>query len=90
MLFVLLCRDKTGALDIRMANRDAHLAYLKSSESVVMAGPLLSDAGDMIGSLLVIEAEDRAAAEAWADADPYNAAGLFDSVSIDAWKRAIG
>ena len=44
----------------------------------------------MNGSLVVIEAADRAAAEAWAADDPYAKSGLFSNVEIRPWKRVIG
>lgn len=89
-MFVLICRDKPGHLEVRKANRDAHLAYLAETGIVRLAGPLLDDAGGMIGSMLAIEAADRAAAEAFAAADPYAKAGLFASVEIMGWKKVIG
>ncbi|TVQ52710.1 MAG: YciI family protein [Rhodobacteraceae bacterium] len=90
MLFAMICRDRPGSLDVRLANRDAHLAYAHDSGAVVFGGPMLDEAGGMVGSLVVIEVEDRAAAEAFAAADPYGRAGLFESVEIVAWKRVIG
>lgn len=90
MRFALICRDKPGALPIRMENRPAHVAYLKESGVVELAGPFLDDAEQMVGSLVVIEVPDRAAAEAWAAADPYARAGLFESVTIQAWRKVIG
>lgn len=89
-LFALICRDRDGAQQTRLDNRAAHLAYLKDSgDRVVMAGPFL-DGAAMTGSLLVLDMPDRAAAQAWADADPYARAGLFDSVVIEEWKKVIG
>ena len=44
----------------------------------------------MTGSLIVLEVPDIAAARAWAEADPYAKAGLFDSVSIREWRKVIG
>lgn len=90
MPFVLICRDRPGALEMRKANRDAHLAYLDRSGVVTLAGPLLDDDGGMAGSLVVLDVADRAAAEAWAAADPYALAGLFADVEIRRWIRAIG
>jgi uncharacterized protein YciI len=90
MPFVLICRDKPGALDTRKANRDAHLAYIKSTGVVGQAGPVLDEAGQMAGSVIVLDVDDRAAAEAWAGSDPYAAAGLFDNVQILHWNRVIG
>lgn len=89
MLFALICLDKPGHLEVRKANRDAHLAYLKGSGVLSQAGPFLSDTGEMMGSLLVIDVADRAAAEAFSADDPYAKAGLFESVTIHAWNKVI-
>ena len=44
----------------------------------------------MCGSLIVLDVPDLDAARAWAEADPYAKAGLFDSVAIREWKKVIG
>lgn len=90
MFFALICHDTPGALALRTDNRAAHLAYIDSTGVVAQAGPLLDDDGGMIGSLVILDVADRAAAQAWADGDPYAQAGLFDRVEIVAWKRVIG
>jgi len=90
MLFAVICDDKTGALDVRKENRPDHVAYLKSSGVVTQAGPFLDAAGEMCGSLVVIDVADQEAADAWAAADPYAKAGLFERVSIRPWNRVIG
>lgn len=87
-LYALICTDKAECEDLRKANRDAHLAYLAAT-GAQLAGPFLSD-GHMTGSLVVIEAADRTAAENWAAADPYALAGLFAKVRIEEWKRVVG
>jgi uncharacterized protein YciI len=90
MLIAIICIDKPGALEIRKANRNAHLAHIKGSEvAIAQAGPFLDAEGEMCGSLLVYDG-DLAGAEAWAAADPYAAAGLFQSVEIRPWKRVVG
>jgi len=89
-LFALTCLDRPGAQDLRAATRAAHLAYVEQTGAVQLGGPLMDDLGGMIGSLIIIEAPDRAGAEAWAAGDPYALAGLFDSVTIRAWRRVIG
>ncbi|WP_071674487.1 YciI family protein [Nioella nitratireducens] len=89
MLYAVICTDKPGHLETRKANRDAHLAYLDQTKAQ-LAGPFLGEDGDMIGSLVVIEAEDRTAALAWAENDPYAKAGLFEKTRIEAWKKVIG
>ena len=90
MAYALICRDKPGALDIRKANREAHLAYAKETGLVRFGGPMLDESGAMIGSLVVLDAADRDAAEAFAAQDPYAKAGLFESVEIVAMKVVFG
>ena len=88
-LFAVICRDKPGALQVRLDTRDAHLAHIRDSGIVAMAGPLMED-GQMCGSLVVLDSDDLAAAQAWAAGDPYKAAGLFASVDVIAWNKVIG
>lgn len=89
MLIALIAKDKAGALDLRKANRDAHVTYLKNTGVVAQAGPLMID-GDMAGSLVILDVADMATAEAWAKEDPYAKAGLFESVDLIEWNRVIG
>ncbi len=88
-LYAVICRDKPGALQTRIDTRPAHLAHLKDSGIVRMAGPLIEE-GEMRGSLVVLDCDDIAAARAWADADPYRAAGLFQSSEVIEWNKVIG
>ena len=90
MRVALMTRDKPGALQIRLDTREAHLAYIKETGVVEMAGPFLDEAGQMCGSLIVLDVADLAAAKAWAENDPYNKAGLFADVRIQEWKKVIG
>ncbi len=83
MLFALICTDRPASLDVRMATRPQHLAYLEQyAAKLVQAGPLLDTEGRACGSLLIVDVEDRAAAEGFAAADPYAKAGLFESTII--------
>ena len=90
MFFALMAFDKPGALDVRLAARPDHLAYLETTGVVRQAGPLLDAEGKPNGSLIVLEVADMAAAEAWAQDDPYALAGLFAEVRICPWNRVIG
>ena len=90
MLVALMAHDKPGALQTRMDNRAAHLAYIEQTGVVTQAGPLLDGEGQMCGSLIVLDVKDMAAAENWAAGDPYARAGLFERVTIIEWKRVIG
>lgn len=90
MRFALICTDKADHLEVRKANRDAHLAHIAASGVVEMAGPFLNDKGEMSGSLVILEVGSKAEAEAWAAADPYAKAGLFAKVRVEEWKKVIG
>ncbi len=91
MYFAFYCIDKEGHGQVRLDNRSAHLGHLKSQgDKVLAAGPLISDDGSsMLGSLLIVDFEDRQAAKIFAAADPYAKAGLFAQVDIVAWKKVI-
>ena len=90
MLVALIAKDKPGALQTRKDNREAHLAYIEDTGAVSQAGPLLDADEQMIGSLVILDVADMAAAQAWADGDPYAKAGLFESVELIPWKKVIG
>ena len=83
MLFAITCTDRPESLPIRLATREAHLAYLRDrAASLVQAGPLLDPQGRPCGSLLLVDVEDAAAAQALTAGDPYAQAGLFESVVV--------
>ncbi|MEI6098208.1 MAG: YciI family protein [Alphaproteobacteria bacterium] len=90
MRIALICTDKTNALQTRIDNRSAHLAYIQETGVVEMAGPFLNGSGQMTGSLIVLSVDNLQAAQDWAAADPYAKAGLFDRVQITEWKKVIG
>ena len=89
-LFAINCFDKADSLQLRLATRPDHVAYLKASPALKLAGPYLNAAGDPEGSLLVIEVADMAAARAFAAADPYAKAGLFAKTDIRAFPHTLG
>jgi uncharacterized protein len=90
-LFVVSWMDKPGALALRQATRQAHFDYIAAHPGVLkLGGPFIDDAGQMAGSLLVIEADSLAAAEAFAEADPYNAAGLYAEREVRPWRATAG
>ncbi len=86
MLYAIIASDVANSLENRLAARPAHLErlqQLKAEGRVVLAGPHPAiDSNDpgaagFSGSLIVAEFESLSAAQAWADADPYVAAGFF-------------
>jgi uncharacterized protein YciI len=90
MLFAIVCTDRPASLDLRLATRPAHLAYLTTyADRIVQGGPLLDTDGRPCGTLLVIDVEDRAAAEGFAMTDPYAKAGLFESTVIRAYRAVL-
>ena len=96
--YVVHCVDKPGATDLRAATREKHLAWLAESGRVYMGGPLLAldDAagaeskegegvvgvGPRVGTLLVVGGDELEEVRGWATSDPYNGAGLFESVTV--------
>jgi len=92
MKFMIYTEDKDDGLDIRTANREAHLTFLKAGKDVevLTAGPWLDEDGTMRGSLLIVEARDIANVRDWANTDPYKMAGLPKSVTIHPFIWAIG
>jgi len=90
MLFALICTDKPQSLPLRLATREAHLAYLETyAGKLLQAGPLLDPDGRPCGSLLLIDVEDAAAAAGFAEADPYAKIGLFESVVIRPYRSVF-
>ena len=91
MPYVINTKDKPGCEHLRQEHRAAHLAYLESRVAMILAAgaKLSDDGGSMSGSLLIIDTEERAVAEEFAAGDPFSKAGLFASVTITRWRKAI-
>lgn len=90
MRYAVMCMDKPGSLPVRLDNRTAHLDYIRTTGVVEQAGPFLDSAGQMCGSLLILDVASLQAAQDWAEHDPYAIAGLFASVQVIEWKKVIG
>jgi uncharacterized protein YciI len=91
VLFAIIATDHPDSLPARREARPAHLARLEALQAegrLVLAGPhpavAATDPGEagFTGSLVVAEFEDLDAAHAWADADPYVAAGIYREVQV--------
>jgi uncharacterized protein YciI len=92
-LFVVSYIDKPNSLALRMATRPAHLAYAHDEANpakVKIGGPYLDDKGEMCGSLIILDAPDRATAVKFTENDPYVRAGLFSSVDVRAYRLTLG
>lgn len=98
MLYAIISEDAPGSLSKRQVTRPAHLARLEALQQLgrlVLAGPHPAidcenpgDAG-FTGSLVVAEFESLLAAQAWADADPYNDAGVYARVIVKPFKQVF-
>jgi hypothetical protein len=91
MYFHIRCIDKPNSMDLRMATRADHLDYLKGfAGNLYLAGPTLAEDGKTVtGSVIIIDVDDKAAAEAFCAGDPYAKAGLFQSVTVDAFNKTL-
>jgi uncharacterized protein YciI len=91
MYFSILNVDKPNSLELRMATRPKHLEYLEANIARIFVGGahLADDLQTPTASLLIVDVKDRAEAEAFAAADPYAQAGLFQSVTITPWRRVF-
>jgi uncharacterized protein YciI len=98
MLYAIVGEDVPNSLEQRLASRPAHLARLRELQAagrMVLAGPCPAiDSPDpgpagFSGSLIVAEFDSLAAAQAWADADPYVAAGVYARVTVRPFKQVF-
>ena len=90
-MYCVMCIDKPDSGALRHENRPAHLEYVVSQNYVKMGGPLVGDDGEtMIGSLLLLDVDNRAAAQAFVDNDPYHKAGLFERIEVQRFKHLLG
>ena len=98
MWYLINAQDRENSLDARLAARPLHLARLealKEEGRLLAAGPLPAiDAEDpgpagFRGSAIIARFASLEAARAWADADPYVDAGVYASVDVLPFKRAL-
>ena len=89
MLYIIYQEDAPGSATIRARVKQAHFDYLeKHRDILVLGGAMLADEGDArIGSVLILNVPDRAAAEAFSADEPLRCAGVFASVKITRMRR---
>lgn len=97
-LYCIYAEDSEGSLPRRLAARPDHLARLHALQAegrLVLAGPCPAidsvDPGPagFSGSLIVAGFADLTAAKAWAEADPYVAAGVYARVTVKPFKKVL-
>ena len=98
MLYAIISDDVADSLEKRLSVRPAHIKRLQELQDagrLVLAGPHPSidtdnpGAAGFIGSLVVAEFDSLAAAQQWADADPYNVAGVYARVIVKPFKKVF-
>ncbi len=98
MLYVINGEDVSDSLEKRLSVRPAHLErirLLQEEGRLILAGPYPAidnlDPGPagFSGSLIVAAFETLAAAQEWADADPYVAAGVYQNVTVKPFKKVL-
>ena len=98
MWYAIISEDVANSLEKRLAARPDHLARLqelKQQGRLLIAGPHpaidTEDPGNagFSGSLVVAEFDSLESAQSWADADPYIAAGVYQSVTVKPFKKVL-
>lgn len=91
MWFAIIATDRPDSLEDRKAHRDMHrqrLVDLREAGRLLTAGPFPAvespepGPAGFTGSLIIAEFDDQAAAQAWADADPYRKHGIYTDVTV--------
>lgn len=98
MLYAILGHEAEGGSALRPSHREAHLKHVRpllDQGRLVLAGPRPAidaeepGAAGYLGSLIVAEFESLAVATEWANADPYLAGGVFESVEVFPFKQVL-
>ena len=98
MLYVINGTDVADSLEKRKGARPAHIArleQLKAEGRLVVSGPCpaidAEDPGEagFTGSVIIAEFASLEDARAWADADPYIAAGVYENVVVKPFKKVL-
>jgi uncharacterized protein len=90
MEFIVIGTDRPDSSELRQRLRLAHLEYVADRlERFRFAGPILSDDGRPVGSLLILAVDDREALDAYLSEDPYFRSGLFETVSIRRTRQIV-
>jgi uncharacterized protein YciI len=93
MQFLIVAYDAkdAGAMERRMAAREAHLASIaeyKAKGHMHIGAALLDDAGKMVGSTLIVEFPTRADCDNWLNADPYVTGKVWNDITVQECKIA--
>lgn len=90
-MYAILCFDRPNSAPLRDAHRGAHQKFLgDNAKKIVFGGPLKNTAdGPSTGALIVVDCATREEAETLIGSDPFYRAGVYESVSIRAFKQVF-
>jgi uncharacterized protein YciI len=90
-LFTIIAHDKADMQPVRAELRQPHLDYFAQiMDQIAVAGPLRSDGGDVIGSLMIVKADSADDARALLANDPFAKADIFADVAVLPFAAACG
>ena len=92
MLFTIFCIDKPNMREKRATAMPDHIEYLNAQTKIknIMSGPLMDDEMEnIVGSLYLLEAPNRAAIEEFTKGDPLVAADIWTSIEIRAFNKRV-
>lgn len=95
MQFLIVAKDGTdeGAPERRRRVRPSHLASIQplvDDGHVLVGGAILSEAGEMVGSMLLVAFADRSELDTWIAGDPYVTEGVWREIEVTPFRTAVG
>jgi len=90
-MYAIVCFDRPDSASLRDAHRAAHQKFLgENAAKIVFGGPLKNTPdGASTGALLVVDCATREEAEAFIDQDPFKRGGVYESVSVRAFRQVF-
>lgn len=98
MLYAIISQDVENSSALRATARDTHrqrLHDLTNAGRLILAGPFPAidspepGAAGFTGSLIIAEFDSLESARAWADTDPFVAAGVYSEVEVRPFKQVL-
>lgn len=89
--YAIYCTDKPGSAAQRDPLKQAHLKHVEEHiDRYLIAGPLKDGNGNVIGSLIIVKAENAADARAFLESDPYYGGDFWADIAINEYYAAAG
>lgn len=90
MRFAIQCTLAKNIDKRRVSLRTEHLRYMEANkERIFCGGPTVDAGGNPEMMLIILDAPDLAAAEAFINAEPYNRSGIFERVTVHGWRQVL-